>query len=119
MSVGTSITERGSTLKIKAGLVAVLVLSSLPACQLPFKVTKATRNPTCPKCETVTRTTPIRGVTYTEHRCPTCGRDYRPDWYDDRQTGGRSFGRSSILQEEVAVCDQCTSIISECAECKK
>lgn len=106
---------------MRAARSLVLCLFALSARQVPFRETDRIRNPVCPRCETVTRTTPLKGVTYTSHLCPTCGRYAGPDWYEDVELGGRAYGYGggSTAENKVLVCDRCNVVLGECSECQK
>lgn len=105
---------------MRTAKTCLFFLLALSACQVPLRETSRVRSPVCPRCETVTRTTPLKGVTYTRHLCPTCGRYAGPDWYEDVELGGRvyGYGGESLLQEKVLVCDRCNLVVGECSECR-
>ena len=85
-------------------LAGALVLGvSLSACQVPGEVVAVKKSSVCPTCKDETRKSPLRGITYEKHICPTCKTLHVSD---DHRVKPHVY------------CDSCKAAIEECPQCR-
>jgi hypothetical protein len=102
--------NQAAVLFVCTGLAVILT-----ACQTPGRVVSKEASAVCPTCEAVTRTAPIRGLTYTTCVCPSCRKASTLEpalEYSLRAYMGDSLG------ETVQVCDRCRSVVAACPVCR-
>ncbi len=79
----------------------------ITGCQAPGRVLAQESSPICPTCKTETRTSPIKGLTYKKHICPSCR-----DVEDNTMRGEGDVARTTH------VCDRCETIVQVCPMCR-
>ena len=104
-----------SILKATAATVVLGTLILIVGCQSPGKVVSTQTSDVCPQCEMQTVTSPIKGLTYTRHICPTC-KDVETD---AAKTSAALAIYTSMDIETVHVCEHCKSVVAPCPVCSK
>jgi len=95
---------RTTCLRVGILCCTALLAAALVGCQTSGEVVSVTQTPQCPMCKTETRTTAIKGLTYTKHVCPGCRTVADPGaWDESRAT--------------VHVCDHCKTAVATCPQC--
>lgn len=92
-----------------AGIIFSILMSTT-GCQTPGQVVSTTKSEACPTCENQIVTTPIKGLKYTKHVCPSCKTTKTIDpngVYDE-------IGPDILT---VHVCKKCSSIVEPCKQC--
>jgi hypothetical protein len=99
-------------------IATTAVLSTLiliVGCQSPGKIVSTQTSDICPQCTMQTVTTPIKGLTFTRHICPTC-KDIETD---ESKTSAALASYTSMDIETIHVCQHCESVVTPCPLCKK
>lgn len=97
------------TLTLATAFVLGLCMLVLTGCQMPGKTVATDSSVVCPNCKNETKTSPIKGLTYTKHICPQCGNETGPD----------VSGENPNLVEVTHTCDQCELIVEMCPQCEE
>ena len=107
--------KRNSILKTATTLAVLCTLILIVGCQTPGEVVSTQTSDVCPQCEIQTVTSPIKGLTYTKHVCPTC----KTVETDASKTSAALTTYTSMDIETVHVCDHCKSVVEPCPVCSK
>ncbi|NOY79444.1 MAG: hypothetical protein GXP31_00415 [Kiritimatiellaeota bacterium] len=98
--------SRRNTGKIALACGVVLLALAVAGCQTPGKLVSTATSTVCPMCKSETRTTAVKGLTYTKHICPKCK--------TVRNTGTSDEAADAT---QVHVCDQCKAVVNTCPLC--
>ena len=105
-----SIRPRFRRCVIEAALIGILVATG---CQVPGRIITSERSAVCPSCRTETKTTPLSGVYYEKHYCPTCG-EYQDAgaelWYPVEET---------LRESQVLLCERWHTLVGNCGVCSR
>ena len=104
-----------SILKIAAASALLGTLVLIAGCQTPGKVVSTQTSDVCPQCEMQTVTSPIKGLTYTKHVCPTC----KTVETDEAKISAAMASYTSLDIKSVHVCEHCKSVVALCPVCSR
>jgi len=104
--------KRKNLLKSVAALSLLGTFILVSGCQTPGKVVSTETSELCPICKNETVTTPIKGLTYTKHVCPSC-----KTVVDTGKTP--NYDELGDLGNEIQVCTHCESSLITCPTCSK
>ena len=104
-----------SILRTTAATAVLSTLILIVGCQSPGKVVSTQTSDVCPQCEMQTVTSPIKGLTYTKHVCPTC----KTVETDAAKTSAALASYTSMDVETIHVCARCESVLIPCPACRK
>ena len=107
--------KRETIMKSSLVLSALCALILISGCQAPGKVVATETSPVCPQCETVTVTSPIKGLTYTKHVCPGC----KTVEADASKTSVALANYTGMDVDTVHVCRHCECVVMACPACSK
>ncbi len=101
---------------VGSGILFLGLLALPTGCQTPGKVVSKEISTACPTCTMETKTTAIKGVTYTKCVCPSCR---TVSTVDPRLADSVRAYVGTEIGDTIHVCDHCKAIVESCPVCRQ